>query len=160
MSHEHRRPPSPNVQNAARACVQLGECRPPARSAKDTRRWCRGRVDVPHAWIWEPDPDYARFAVDRWQRERRICFGCHRKAYAWRTRCRLCGSPMRHVWTVERTRGYRVHRSEGPFCVCPDNFDPRARLGDLWQSRHDPPVAWADDPAEIARLTAEHRRRS
>lgn len=153
MAHAHRRPDPPSLENAARACVAAGECPPRAHTVKDTRRWCRGRVDTPHTWLWERDPDYYRFD-DRWQRDRRVCFGCHKRAFAWRTRCRACGSPQRWIWTVLRASGYRAHRSEGPFCLCPENFNPCARLGDLWQSRKDPPVQWADDPAQIAALTA------
>jgi hypothetical protein len=160
MSHAHRRPPLPSLQNAARACVEAGECRPAARSSKDTRRWCRGREGIPHAYLWEADPAWARFCWDRWERRIPICFGCGRKDFRWRTRCAVCGSPPRHVWTDLRGDGYRAIRSEGPFCLCPAYYHPAAALGDLWESRRDPPVAWADDPDQIRALTAAYRARA
>jgi ribosomal protein L37E len=79
-------------------CVEVGECRPKHRGTKDTRRWCKGRVGVPHTWEWLRD----RNDAEREQRmglvynritEHPVCFGCEKVDFKSRSYCALCGEP-------------------------------------------------------------------
>lgn len=155
MSHEHRRPDDKLPANTDRRCITIGECRPRARSSKNTRDWCRGRVGIPHAYMYDEPANHRYGARDRWVRQEQVCFGCGRQEYRGaRTRCRQCGSPPRNIYTGRESgwhyKYFEIHKDDrGPYCLCPDNFEPRA-------STH-PHAPWADDPVQIAALTAQAR---
>lgn len=80
------------------SCVDVGECRPPHRASKSTRHWCKGRVGIPHAWEWRRQ----RSQLEHEQRlgityhritEERVCFGCEKIDWPYRSFCGLCGEP-------------------------------------------------------------------
>lgn len=147
--------------DAQRACVQAGECRPRARSSKNTRDWCKGKPGIPHTWEWVDDPTWRVLrrrdpAEERWREQCRMCFGCGRGRWPRRVHCRVCGSPERYFEIDIRTRQITheptIHtRTVGPFCLCPDHFDERATVQfERWFSRAVEP--WADDPDQILKL--------
>lgn len=167
MSHGPRHPVQTKQLDAQRSCVELGECRPRARSSKNTRDWCKGREGVPHAYLWEVDAEWVgRFGPERWVRQVQRCFGCGRKHwFTRRTFCGACGSPERYyslhrdgtlAYPRRTSRGYLVYddwrtTQYGPFCLCPDHFDHRAApaRGILFDMDE---VLWTDDPMQILAL--------
>lgn len=171
MSHGARRPTEGKQLDANRSCVAAGECRPRARSSKDTGRWCKGRVGIPHAFMWVPDTAWmgrwARDAEDlRWVHQRRECIGCFKHGSTWRARvfCGVCGSPERYFDTFKDTgevvpvewfdgwpRPHRWTTTHGPFCLCPQYFNQHAYIARRrWFSRYT--GEWADDPEQIKSL--------
>jgi hypothetical protein len=114
------------------SCVDVGECRPPHRGGKNTRRWCKGRVGIPHTWEWLRQ----RGDLEREQRygmvynritERPVCFGCGKEDFRFRSYCAQCGEPwpqLQHqlVGGTGPRRRYMV-------------VTPCARCGAPWMSR-------------------------
>lgn len=100
-----------------RECIADGHCRPRHRSAKNMRRWCRGRVGVEHSWAWVPLKEFRKyrrgdyethsdgstrryFKGGFWRRvEMQECSACQRIGEARRSFCH-CGELM-----VEDERG-------------------------------------------------------
>ena len=93
------RPEPGPTGDALRACVSEGECRPPHRSTKNTRDWCKGREGIPHTWEWlESKHSLAMahvYSGTIWNRvtEQPICFGCGKESLRRRSYCRVCGEP-------------------------------------------------------------------
>lgn len=170
VSHHHRKPDDTKQLDAQRSCVALGECRPRARSNKSTRRWCKGHEGVPHTWLWELDPERHRSGKpSRWVYQRVVCFGCGKVShFKRRSFCGRCGSPGRYFNIHRETgklevpttsaRGYVCYSPNttqyGPYCLCPGNFDERARTSRYWGELI---TTWADDPAQLLALR-EHVR--
>lgn len=115
MKH-HRKPEEKTGVDRVRACVAIGECRPPARSKKNTKRWCGGKPGREHQWAWVvssslPNGHGWKVALLGRQRpstlrERQVCLVCHRQDYGVRTRCLNCGEVA--GWdSFKMTRSYR-----------------------------------------------------
>jgi hypothetical protein len=131
--------------DASRQCVAVGECRPPHRSKKDTRRWCRGKVGVEHQWAWvrrselpnahilsrrrESDEDRRdRIAIEGLGKheEVHVCRSCGKQPFEWRDVCH-CGVVMVDV----KSEGERYGHSECPSC----GYDVRWRHKTRWINR-------------------------
>lgn len=109
--------------DAHRECIAVGECRPRHNSRKDTKRWCKGRVGVPHIWLFEESVQ-TRFGVPlaptRWRYESVRCFGCGKPERGERVTCHYCGAHARHVYRYVDGCLY----GEAWACDCPDNLHP------------------------------------
>lgn len=108
-----------------RECVSIGECRPPHKASKNTRDWCKGRIGIPHMYMYEPDHRfmYRHQARPnwRWFFESLVCFGCGRIDTMWaRITCRDCGARRRVVWS----HSPGLYWKSAWACECPDNRWP------------------------------------
>lgn len=106
-----------------RECIALGECRPRHQSKKNTTRWCKGRVGVPHVWLFEESPPTRHGAPlprTRWRYESVCCFGCGKPERGRRVTCRHCGAHKREVYKYADKHRYE----EAWACDCPDNRLP------------------------------------
>jgi ferredoxin-like protein FixX len=124
-------------------CVEVGECRPPHRTSKNTRHLCKGRAGIPHAWEW-------RRQRDDLERERRmsltynritevpICFGCEKVDHRRRHYCNQCGEPWPEL-RYARTDGRRRYLDWLP-CI---------RCGAVWMIRHKPGYQWSPSGAVV-----------
>jgi hypothetical protein len=118
------------------SCVEVGECRPPHRGGKNTRRWCKGRVGIPHTWEWQrAREDRAcelRYGLE-YNRitEQRVCFGCGKEDFAFRHYCRQCGeawAEVAHV-VVGGTGPRRQMLVVAPCAGCSAPWSLRTRVG-------------------------------
>ena len=111
------------------SCVEVGECRPNHRASKNTHRWCKGRVGIPHTWEWRR----GRNELELEQRfgmtfnrvtEHPVCFGCEKVDFRRRSYCRLCGEPWPQLHhEMADARAWRVRPCAG--CGAPWSLRPR-----------------------------------
>jgi hypothetical protein len=114
-------------------CREAGECRPPHRSRKNRRDWCKGRVGIPHTWEWlrsRDDVDRERRFGMRYNRitEHPVCFGCEKIDFRSRSYCRLCGEPWPHL----HHRAARLVWVVAPCDRCGAPWSLRPRVGGHW----------------------------
>jgi hypothetical protein len=117
--------------DANRECIEQGYCRPRHKAHKNTRDWCKGRVGVPHAYLYEPYDRFKHYGRrGRWLYESLVCFGCgrvKRKMFA-RVTCVHCGAHKRTVYEFCRVHpktGQLLYRGRSAWaCDCPDNRHP------------------------------------
>lgn len=117
------------------SCIEVGECRPKHRSSKDTHRWCKGRVDIPHTWEWQRQRTHLEIEQRMGLRYNRIteepvCFGCGKIDFRRRHYCRLCGEPWPelHHEAVQPPHAWRV----APCGRCGAPWSVRDKIAGVW----------------------------
>lgn len=99
---------------------------PHGRAAKCRARWCKGRIGVPHAFLWENDPSWTWHTEKGLTRQVKICFGCGRKSHQWRYICRRCGGRRQlYSWLSDKNEAVYT-------CSC-EAERPRRGVANAWR---------------------------
>ncbi len=117
--------PVPRGHDKVRECVAIGECRPPAKSKKDTKRWCGGKPGRTHRFAWvvrDSLPNSTRVPGRDW--DWRIENAGH---VTEQLVCLTCGQ---QPWTRTSTGGYGGMRHRCLNCGDADGWDHH----DVWKT--------------------------